>query len=81
MKTTITLEFDDTPEDRTRALDTLRGEDWKCLIWEFDQWLRSEIKHPTVNSTAPGGEARLETFELVRSQLHDRLAEEGLKLD
>lgn len=42
----------------------------KSLIWDFDQWLRAEIKH--------GGK---EEFQPVRDMLYELAAEAGIQID
>jgi hypothetical protein len=64
------------PEDHPEFDLAVKGSDWAHAMWELDQWLRSQIKHPE-----PGmSDDTYKAFEDTRDKLHEILNEEGLKL-
>ena len=69
------LEFD-LPTDEEKFINATRGSDWKLLIWQLDQWLRSQIKYPQKEMS----DDTYKAFEKSREQLHKILQEIGLKL-
>lgn len=68
------LEFN-LPEAQERFEASAKGLEWKSVVAELDRRLCSWIKERQ-HFTTPA-----EAFRLVRQQLHERLAEKGLRLD
>ena len=65
-----TLEFD-LPEEATEHMAAVQGMEWKLLVFNFDQQLRSHIKY--------GGAPK--TIENIRDELREAIADAGLSLD
>jgi hypothetical protein len=70
------LEFN-LPEDKSEFEDASNGTKWKLLVWDLDQYLRSQIKYNSDNLT----DEAYNKLEKVREQLHDLIRENGLTLD
>lgn len=70
----ITLEFKD--EDAEEALTALDGYKWKLVVWDLDQYIRSEIKYNT-NLT----EEEHYSLQECRDKITILLQEYNLKLD
>lgn len=70
-----TLKFN-LPEEQVEFNDAINGAKWQYVVWELDQWLRTNTKY------APDSQNAEYTNALVvaREQLHEYLIEEGLKL-
>lgn len=67
------LEFN-LPDDQTDFDLALKGPTFALVLFEFDQWLRGEIKHG--QHTVEG----YTTLELVREILWDKAVEHNLDL-
>ena len=62
--------------DRTDYLYALHGVDFLLILWDLDQWLRSQVKYnpdPT--------EEEKQAFILTRETLYDLMQEKSLSLD
>ena len=68
MKGTLTFTL---PEEREEFDDARRGGDWKAAVFEFDQFLRSEIKYTDKDTTV---------HQALRDKLHELIQECGLSL-
>jgi hypothetical protein len=68
-----TLEFD-LPEDREEHTNAVNGTAWKCLVFDFDQTLRSWLKHGQPGDKAAG-------LQAARDSLRETIQEAGLSLD
>lgn len=64
-----TIEFD-LLEENVEFNWCINGYKTAAIIWELDQWLRSEIKHQDKNE-----------YEPVREQLHQIIMEHNLTID
>ena len=62
------LEFD-LPEDGHDFELAFKGREFMLTLWDLDQWLRNELKHGSLS-----GE-RYESYDKVRTMLHDIMAE------
>jgi len=71
----VILEFDPI-EDKEEMETALNGWKWKMLVWDLDQYLRSELKHNDILT----GEV-YEAIEKIRETLYELKNESGLKLD
>ena len=71
----VILEFD-SDEDRDDMESAINGWKWKMLVWDLDQYLRSELKY----NDKLTGEA-YEAVEKIRETLYELKNESGLKLD
>jgi hypothetical protein len=69
MSTKITLTFD----DRIEAEKALRAADAFAALWEFRQWMRSELKYKEEPATLEA--ARQHFWELLRESDLARLME------
>lgn len=69
------LEFN-LPEDQVEFDEAINGGKWQHVVWNLDQWLRSQTKY------APDTQNPIYTNALIiaREQLQEYLNEEGLKL-
>ena len=54
----------------------LNGAKWRGLLWDLDQYLRSELKY----NDKLNGEA-YDAVEKIREKLHELKNDEGLTLD
>jgi len=70
-----TLEFN-LPDDEVDFDLAVNGAKWMGTMWQLDQWLRSQIKHPTDSMS----DDTYKAFEDTRDKLYEILQEEGLKL-
>lgn len=61
MKTTFTIEVSDEESDLP-IQKALRAQDTLSVLFEFDNWLRSEIKYGDKNELDP---ARKKLYELI----------------
>lgn len=70
------LEFN-LPEDQDEFNRAVQGGDWRHVVWEVDQYLRSEIKY------APEGTdpVKIRAYEKIRKQLNKSVIEMDLSLD
>lgn len=69
----IILKFDNLQEAQT-ALD---GQSYSIAFFEFDQYLRSQIKYNDTNLS----EDAIVAYSDARSKLRDFMFENGIKLD
>ncbi len=69
------LKFD-LPEEKIEFDNAIKGSDWKNMVFEFNQHLRSEIKY---NSSL--SESELEIYEKVQDKLVGLLIDYQLNLD
>ena len=63
-----TLEFD-LPEEAEEFRVACDGATWKAVVWDFDQWLRNQIKH-----------CDREDLQEVQDMLHEIKDDHGVKL-
>jgi len=64
------------PDDQLDFDLAVNGSKWMGAMWQLDQWLRGQIKHPPENMS----DDTYKAFEETRDMLHEILQEEGLKL-
>jgi len=57
------------PDDEQEFRVASAAMDWCLTVWDFDQWLRSEIKY------------RNQDYQVVRDKLHEILRYRNLDLD
>jgi len=69
------LEFN-LPEDQLDFDLAVNGSSWMHSMWELDQWLRSQIKHPAAEMS----DDTYKAFEDTRDKLYEVLQENSLKL-
>jgi hypothetical protein len=70
------LEFN-LPEDQTNFEFASEGSKWWSIIWDMDQWLRSQIKYTPDGIT----DDELEAFEECRAKLRELIDDYNLNLD
>jgi hypothetical protein len=76
MKRTLTFEFDDDDGDSNFNMIT-HASDMYFVLYEMDQWLRSQIKY---NESAYD-DKQIETLEKVREQLREFIEQHNFNLD
>lgn len=64
MKAKITFNL---PDEETEFRDAINGNSYKAVIWELDQYLRSQLKHHDLSEEV--GEKVLEIRDELRSIL------------
>ena len=64
------------PEDQADFNIALDGGKWALSMFELDQWLRSQIKHPPEGMS----DDTYKAFEDARDQLYEILNENQLRL-
>lgn len=72
-----TLEFN-LPEDRNDFELATKGSKWYSVVWDMDQWLRSQYKH------MPDSEYSQDSYEAyyqARQKLNALIIENGVNLD
>ena len=72
-----TLEFN-LPEDHIEFEMAVNGSKMHSVLWEMDQWLRTQYKYM---SDVEYSEDKYETFEKCRDQLREIMFENGLKFE
>ena len=73
MEAILKFNLPDDQEDFNIALD---GSKWALSMWEMNNWLRSQIKHPPEGMS----DDTYKAFEDARDQLYEILNENQLKL-
>ena len=68
MKAILEFNLDDS-EDKERHLRCVKATDICLTLWDFDQWLRSEIKYNEKD------------YREVRNELYRQMEEYGINLD
>ncbi len=75
----IILEFDSV-EDAEEARTALDGSNWKGVVWDLDQSLRSIVKHGYIGSKEATSE-EIDAADRLRQKLRELLEEYNLNLD
>jgi hypothetical protein len=70
-----TLEFN-LPDDQVDFNDAVNGQRWRLMVWNFDQYLRSELKYNDKLSSE-----QYKVYEQVRDTLWQKMNEDNLSLD
>ena len=70
------LEFN-LPDDQIDFQDANNGQKFRLMLWEFDQYLRSQTKYAPDSISDDTYKAYIE----IREKLHEMLIEDGLSLD
>jgi hypothetical protein len=70
-----TLEFN-LPDDQEDFNDAVNGQRWRLMVWDFDQYLRSELKYNDKLSSE-----QYKVYEQVRDTLWQKINEDNLSLD
>jgi hypothetical protein len=70
-----TLEFN-LPDDQVDFIDAVNGQRWRLMVWNFDQYLRSELKYNDKLSSE-----QYKVYEQVRDTLWQKMNEDNLSLD
>ena len=73
MKAILEFELPENEVDFNLALD---GSKWAYVVWQLDQHLRSQVKHPHEGMS----DDTYKAFDETRDKLYELLNEEGLKL-
>ena len=64
------------PDDQEDFNIALNGGKWALSMWELNNWLRSQIKHPPADMS----DDTYKAFEDARDQLYEILNENQLRL-
>lgn len=67
----ITLKFEDYEE----AEHHLKGFDYSCALWDFSQWMRSQLKHGELT------EAKWTVYEEIQKKFFSILDENNVNLN
>jgi hypothetical protein len=67
------LKFD-LPDDHYLHLQAVHALDMALVLWDYDQWLRGQVKYGDDNH-------RMEILEEAREQLRDIMSGHGVDLD
>lgn len=68
------LEFN-LPEDQSDFQAAINGSNYKSAIWEYDQWLRSEMKYGELDKKI------YEAYDTCRKKLRNILEEDNLFIE
>ncbi len=68
------LEFD-LPEDNWEFQAAINGGNYKSAIWNYDQWLRSEMKYSELDKKT------YEAYDTCRKKLRNILEEDNLFIE
>jgi hypothetical protein len=68
------LEFD-LPEDNMEFKAAINGSNYKSAIWEYDQWLRSEMKYGELDKKI------YEAYDTCRKELRKILEQDNLFIE
>jgi hypothetical protein len=60
------------PDERREYALANKGSDLSCILWDLDQWLRSETKYQELD------EKTYEAYDKVRNQLREIMSEHSL---
>ena len=70
------LEFN-LPDDQIDFQDANNGQKFRLMLWEFDQYLRSQTKYAPDSMS----DDTYKAYSDIREKLHEMLIEDGLRLD
>ena len=73
MKATLVFNL---PDEHQEYAVANKGFDLSMIIWDLDQWLRSELKYRESLTQEQG-----DVYEAVREQLREIMSEHGLTFD
>lgn len=68
------LEFD-LPEDNMEFKAAINGSNYKSAIWEYDQWLRAEMKYGELDKKI------YEAYDTCRKELRKILEQDNLFIE
>ena len=68
------LEFD-LPEDNQDFKAAINGSNYRSAIWDYDQWLRSEMKYGDLP------DATYKAYEECRKKLREILEEDNIQIE
>jgi hypothetical protein len=66
------------PEDHTEFQFATQGSNMHSVLWEMDQWLRSQYKYM---SDEEYSKDKYETYEKCRERLREIMFDNGINLD
>lgn len=70
-----TLEFN-LPDDNEEFKNAVNGTTWSCAVWEYDQYLRTQIKY---NENLSDDEHK--AFEEAREKLYEIMNQNNLSIN
>ena len=65
------------PDDQFEYAMATQGSAMHSVLWDMDQWLRSQTKHAPDDMS----EDTYKAFELCREQLREFISNEGMNID
>lgn len=68
------LEFN-LPEDNHDFRASINGSNYRSVIWDYDQWLRSEMKYSELPNE------KYKAYEECRKKLREILEEENIQIE
>jgi hypothetical protein len=68
------LEFN-LPEDTTDFQAAINGNNYRSAIWDYDQWLRSEMKYSELPNET------YKAYETCRKELRKILEEDNIQIE
>ena len=77
MRAILEFDFDkEGSDDEDRFKDAINGWRWKMVVWELNNWIRSQTKHASDDMSNDTYKA----FEQCREKLHELLVEHNVDL-
>ena len=80
MSTAILCYDLDDHEDRESHLTALQAREVKFALTDFDEWLRSQVKHGITDPQLKKAEGTQDVIDVVRSVFWEHLGECGVEL-
>lgn len=59
------------PEEQSEFETAIKAHDWKYTLWDFDQWLRNELKYNAVS----------DDYQIIRDKLWEFMNDMDLNFD
>ncbi len=78
MKAILKFDFDkEGSDDRNEFDDAVNGWRWKMVVWELNNWIRSQTKHASDDMS----DDTYKAFEQCREKLHESINDNNLTLE
>jgi hypothetical protein len=72
MKAKLTFNL---PDEESEFQDAINGNAYKAVIWEIDQYLRSELKHAELPEDV------YDKVQLIRDELHEIIQDNSISME
>ena len=72
MKAKLTFNL---PDEESEFQDAINGNAYKAVIWEIDQYLRSELKHAELPEDVH------DKVQLIRDELHEIIQDHSISME